>query len=511
VKKLIIAVIAIWGLVIAAAVGTGIVLLRDSDAPTEEAGPTDDPAEEPEERDLEYYYGQVLDWTPCGGSECAQLEVPLDYSDPSGDSIELALQRRTATGERVGSLVVNPGGPGAPGTVLVDIPGYFEDELYEAFDIVGFDPRGTGNSHPVDCITDEEMDVRLAQRPVPRTPEQIEEYADANRSFWEGCLELTGDLLAHVSTIETARDMDVLRAALDEEQLHYLGISYGTELGATYAELFPEQVGRFVLDSAVDPSLDFIEDALSQARGFERALRSYIRNCVDDGDCILGDSVGAGLRTLTALWANLEDDPLPTSDADGRELTVGYGYTGVLSALYSERMWSLLTLGLQQALEENDGTGLLQLADNYAWRDPGGRYDPLMEAFPSIRCLDDPSSIPIDEVEQYVDDFLDVAPTLGESWAWSLASCADFPVESAEEPVKISAEGAAPIMVLGITRDPATPYEEAVALAELLDSGFLVTLDGDGHGAYSSGNPCIVGAVHDLLVEGKTPDDTLTC
>ncbi|MCR1785014.1 alpha/beta hydrolase [Nocardioides carbamazepini] len=515
-RTLIVAVVTVWALVLAGAVGVGVVLLNGDDSDGDRGG--GDGARDalttkgPDGRTLEDFYDQEIVWSRCDQNECGTLEVPVDYQNPGDGSLKLALERTTATGDRVGSLVVNPGGPGAPGTATVtDAELYFADELRASYDIVGFDPRGTGDSAPVDCLTDEALDAYLAADPDPDTPEGIKEVEENSERFWTGCAARSGAVAGHVSTVEAARDMDVLRVALGEEQLDYFGFSYGTRLGATYAELFPDKVGRMALDGAVDPSLSARDGALSQAKGFETALRSYLQNCVDDGGCFLGDSVDAGLKTIKDLLASIDEEPLPTNDGEDRELTVGLAFYGLILPLYSEDNWSFLDQGLQQALD-GDGSTLLVLADFYGSREKGTYTDNSLEAISVINCLDDPWSITTDEVPANFPDFEKASPTFGEVFAWGLTACNGIPFASTDEPdLKIDGSGAAPIVVLGTTRDPATPYEEAVAMADQLESGVLVSRDGDGHTAYNKGNACIDDAVHAYLIEGTVPEDGLTC
>ena len=336
---------------------------------------------------------------------------------------------------------------------------------------------------------------------------------DGLADFWAGCLANSDGgaegVVGHVTTIEAARDMDVLRAALGEDQLDYFGASYGTKLGATYADLFPDKVGRLVLDGAVDVGLDSVSLSVGQAAGFERALTAYVDDCVESGDCFLGDTTADGLDTIAEVLADLDEDPLPTRD--DRELTVGTGFLGVITPLYNRDYWYLLDQGLETALE-GDGTTLQLLADAYASRNPDGSYaDNSTEAIYAINCLDDPFAITVDEVPDFIPRFLEASPTLGEVFAWGLIGCADIQVESSEPARDIKAAGAAPIVVVGTTRDPATPYEWAVALADQLESGVLVSRDGDGHTGYNSGNECVDEALEDYLIAGTVPEDGLEC
>lgn len=514
-KKLIVAVGVVWALVIAGAIGIGVVVLTGGDDDPE-PGPdtrvTDTASPTADGRTLEDFYAQEISWTDCGSDECGTLDVPISYQDPGAGSIELAVERAKATGQRVGSLVVNPGGPGAGGTYLAEqADSYFAADLRAAYDIVGFDPRGTGDSSPVDCLTDDELDAFIAADPDPDTPEEVIEGEENTEEFWAGCEAKSAELGAHVSTVEAARDMDVLRAVLGEDKLDYLGFSYGTRLGATYAELYPDKTGRLVLDGAVDPALGAREGALSQAAGFETALRSYIQSCVDEGDCFLGDDVDAGLRTIKDLLDTIDKEPLKTNDAEDRELTVGLAFYGLITPLYSKDNWSFLDQGLKAALD-GDGSVLLQLSDFYGSREKGKYTDNSLEAISVINCLDDPYSITADEVPAQFADFEKASPTFGKVFAWGLTACHGDPFKATDEPdLVIDGAGAAPIVVLGTTRDPATPYEEAVAMAKELESGVLVSRDGDGHTAYNKGNACIDDAVHDYLIDGKVPADGLKC
>ncbi|MEZ0577714.1 alpha/beta hydrolase [Nocardioides sp. MH1] len=522
-KKWIVAIVVIWALVIASGIAVAIVLVTGDDdggssadsssTPSDSAVPpsTSAPTADGDVPDgLESFYSQQIDWQSCGSDQCGTLQVPLDYSDPSGKTIGIAVEMSPATGQRIGSMVVNPGGPGAPGTdTATDADFYFAPELRESYDIVGFDPRGTGDSSPVDCLSDAELDDYVAGDPDPDTPAEVRDFSDEQASFWEECKAKSGDLGAHVSTIEAARDMDVLRAALGEDQLPYFGFSYGTRLGATYATLFPQNVGRFVLDGAVDPSLSTLDGAVSQAKGFETALRSYLKDCVDQGDCFLGDSVDAGLKTIKDLLASIDAKPLPT-DSD-RELTVGNAFYGLVTPLYAKDNWTYLDQGLQEALD-GDGSTLLFLSDFYGSRNDDGTYaDNSLEAISVINCLDDPWSIAPKQVPKYYPRFEKASPTFGDVFAWGLVACNGDPFRSTEPDLTIDGAGAAPIVVIGTTRDPATPYEEAQAMADQLESGVLLSRDGDGHTAYNKGNACIDDAVHAYFIDGTVPTDGTQC
>ncbi len=300
----------------------------------------------------------------------------------------------------------------------------------------------------------------------------------------------------------------MIRAALGQTTLTYAGFSYGTKLGATYAELFPEKVGRLVLDGAVDVSLPSRELSLAQAGGFETALRSYVGDCVEGGDCFLGETLDEGVQTISDLMDDIEDQPLPTQL--GRDLAVGNAFYGLIAPLYSRETWNLLDQGLSQALDGN-GSTLLLLSDFYASREGDTYTDNSAEAILAINCLDDPYAIDPSQVPAQYADFERASPTFGRVFAWGLVGCRGIEVQSSEAPLEIRGEGAAPIVVTGTTRDPATPYRWAVALAQQLESGVLITRDGDGHTAYNAGNECVDAAIEAYLIEGTVPEDGLEC
>ena len=514
-RRLVAAVLVIA--VVAAAAGLAVgLLLRDSGSspppgePRREVSP-ESGSDRPPASALERFYGQRLDWSGCGDHECARLTVPLDYERPEGRTLEVAVLRVPAEGRPQGSLVVNPGGPGAPGTAYAAAaPQVLGDALLRSYDVVGFDPRGTGTSAPVDCLSDGELDAYLASDPSPDDAAETDRYVGLVSSIGRGCYADDAQLAAHVSTVEAARDMDVLRSALGQRQLDYLGKSYGTRLGATYAELFPEQVGRFVLDGALDVSLSSRELSLGQAEGFETALRAYVSNCVESTDsCFLGDSVDEGLSRITDFIAEVDAEPLPAQGE--RELAVGNAFYGIVTPLYDRAYWTILS-GALRAGFDGDGSALLQLSDAYSSRRPDGGYaDNSGEAFVAINCLDDPYALSAARVPGQLEAFRAVSPTFGDVFAWGLTGCLGQVAESTEEPLEIDGAGAAPIVVVGTTRDPATPYVWSEALADDLESAVLVSRDGDGHTGYQSGNGCVDEAVESYYLDGTVPDDGLQC
>lgn len=463
---------------------------------------------------LEEFYAQPLEWSSCESSfECATLTVPVDYAEPDGATIDLALLRAKASGSAQGSLVVNPGGPGASGVDYAKMAGMvISAEVREVYDVVGFDPRGVARSAPLTCFTDEQMDDFLGGDPTPDDAQEEAESAQLLEEFADACAEAAPELVGHVSTVEAAKDMDVLRSALGEEELSYLGASYGTYLGATYASLFPENVGRFVLDGAIDPALTGVEMGLGQAEGFERATRAYVEDCVAGGDCPLGSDVDSAMAAIPAFLDQLDADPLPVRGDVNGELTEGWGLYGIIVAMYDQTAWPILSQAFSQAFD-GDGTMLMFLANIYASRSSDGSYEGNgMQAIYAVNCLDRPVEEGAGDLDSdaVLRQFTEVSPTWGRYLAGD-GACEYWPAQATETIEDYSAAGAAPIVVIGTTRDPATPYEWAEGLADTLDSGVLISYDGDGHTAYGRSNDCVDDAVDAYLLEGTVPQDGLTC
>ncbi|WP_328977582.1 alpha/beta hydrolase [Streptomyces canus] len=467
------------------------------------------------------YYGQKARWRSCGdpGFECATLKVPLDYDRSADGDVRLAVARKKATGpgKRLGSLFVNPGGPG--GSAIGYLQAYagigYPAAVRARYDMVAVDPRGVARSEPVECLDGRDMDTYAQTDITPDDARETTELVDAYKKFAEGCGVHSAKLLRHVSTVETARDMDIVRAALGDAKLNYVGASYGTFLGATYAGLFPGRSGRLVLDGAMDPSLPASRLNLDQTVGFETAFQSFAKDCVQQPDCPLGTKTtttaqaGQKLRTF---FAKLDAHPIPTGDADRRSLGEALATTGVIAAMYDESSWAQLREALGSAMKEKDGAGLLVLADSYYARGADGRYSNLMSANAAVNCLDLPPAFGSpEEVEKAVPTFEKASPVFGEGLAWASLNCAYWPVGPTGEPHRIKAEGAAPIVVVGTTRDPATPYRWARSLAAQLSSARLLTYDGDGHTAYGRGSTCIDSAIDAYLLRGTPPVDGKRC
>ncbi|MFJ4439567.1 alpha/beta hydrolase [Streptomyces sp. NPDC088923] len=489
-------------------------------------------AEPPYEARLAPYYGQHLDWHPCGkpaprpaagrvaarerGFSCAKVRVPLDYADPGGAEVRLSVARKPANGpgERLGSLLLNPGGPG--GSAVDFLTGYAGEHYPEAvrarYDLVGVDPRGVGHSAPVHCLDGPAMDRWAA---TDLTPDDAAETAALRRSFHgfaDACRSRTGELLGHVSTAEAARDLDLVRAVLGERRLDYVGASYGTFLGATYAELFPRRVGRMVLDGAMDPSISSRRLNLDQTAGFETAFRAFLRDCARREDCPLPTAEPAADRALAAFLHALDRAPLRTGDST-RKLTEAQATTGILAALYTEAAWPALRRALAEARSgDKDGTMLLSMSDAYYERGADGHYSPLMAANAAVNCLDAPAAFTGPAaVRAALPDFEKASPAFGRALAWTALTCADWPHRPTGTPHRITAPGAPPIVVVGTTRDPATPYRWARSLAAQLTSGHLLTYEGDGHTAYNRGSTCIDTILTTYLLTGTPPTPHTTC
>ncbi|CEA06589.1 Carboxylesterase A precursor [Arthrobacter saudimassiliensis] len=461
--------------------------------------------------ELRDYYTQDVDWTDCGEFRCATVEVPLSYDEPDGERIDLSVIMAEADGSPRGTILINPGGPGGSGYTTVEetLEQVTTDRLRGEYNILGFDPRGVGRSTPIECLTDEEMDEARAESFDPDTEEGLAAAQASAAELAAKCAENTGALLGHVDTGSAARDMDILRALAGDPELNYLGFSYGTFLGATYAELFPERVGRLVLDAGLDPAASNEEITLGQAAGFEQAIRTYVADCQTGSGCPLPGDVDDGVQTLADLFAKIEASPLTAGD--GRTVTASMFVSGFILPLYNDANWPVLTQALSDALDGNPDL-MLYLSDLSADRNEDGSYETNSTvAFNAINCLDYPMETDPEQMREDARELEKASPTLGSYLGYGGLTCAAWPHEPVGTPHEINAEGAAPILVVGTTGDPATPYEWSVALAEQLDSGVLLTWEGEGHTAYGRGSDCIADAVDDYFIDGTVPEDGMVC
>jgi pimeloyl-ACP methyl ester carboxylesterase len=465
---------------------------------------------------LARYYGQKLHWTPCdNGFQCARLLVPFDYSRPAWKRFSLPVIRLPAAdpARRVGDLVINPGGPGGSGVQYAeDARSVISPAVLDRFDIVGFDPRGVGGSQPaVHCMTGPQLDRYFDTTVTPSTRAQLATVVAEAKLFASQCARNSGPLLPYVGTQNAARDMDVLRAALGQPRLTYLGKSYGTFLGAWYAQLFPHRVRALVLDGALDPDATAADINLTQAEGFETALRSFAANCMTQSHCPLGQTggPGAGIGKLQGLLNRATRTPLANDLGDGRAADGALLLEGVIAALYSRSYWPTLRSALDEAFGGN-GTLLIELADALWGRSPNGSYSNEVDANVAVNCIDRPWPRRLPVWQAAAAAAQRAAPQFGGAAVWSSLPCAYWPVKAAPPP-KITAAGAPPILVVGTTRDPATPFRWAKALAGDLKSGVLLGRNGDGHTAYMMGSSCIDGIVNDYLISGAVPRNGTMC
>ena len=476
---------------------------------------TSTPTGESVSAELEPYYSQVLEWAVCEDEfQCATVQAPLDWSDPGRDSIDLAIIRAVASGTRLGSLLINPGGPGGSGFEFVrDSLDYaVSARLKASYDVVGFDPRGVNKSSAVDCYDKPSEMTDFLYELSPNdfgTEAWIDDLEKSSAQFGAACLEHTGELLGYVDTVSAARDLDLLRAVLGDEKLNYLGYSYGTLLGATFAELYPKKTGRLVLDGAVDPATTDFEVTATQAQGFESALRAYLADCMTGTECPFRGSVDESMTEIRAMFEGLDVSPLRASD--GRLLGSGAMFNALILPLYSQSGWPYLT-ELFVEVFSGEADLAFQLADSYYGRNTDGTFlDNSTEAFIAINCLDYKPTSTRQTLHDEAAELARLAPVLGRQMSYGGTSCADWPFPSTRERVPIAASGSAPIVVVGTTNDPATPYEWAQALAGQLENGYLVTYEGEGHTAYNKSNSCVNDAVDNYFIDGTVPETDPLC
>lgn len=459
-----------------------------------------------------------LAWSRCQareqrmvGMECASLEVPRDPGDPEGAAVQLALGRVKSSGsssQRIGSIVLNPGGPGGSGIeFLAGAAVAFPEELRERFDLVSFDPRGVGASSPVRCLEDEAKDEQLAGDLSPDTPEELDRAYEEQGELLEACESNSGDMLEHMSTADVAADLDRIRAAVGDEKLTYVGFSYGTSIGAVYASLFPERVRALVLDGAVGPDPDWQEESIVQATGFERVFDRFVAACNADERCPLAPDAEAAVAQARA---SLESEPV-TVGRGGDERTMGpdqFDY-GLMTALYDTSTWATTASAVAQ-VRSGGAEQLFTLMDRQTGREPDGSYDNSSDAQVMVSCADTPDRPDRAAAEAFAATVEQAAPRFGRMFATSGVSCSGWP-DAANPPPEISAPDAPPIVVVGTVGDPATPYEWAEQLSAALTSSVLLTYEGDGHTAMLTGGECIERALTSYLVDLRVPDPGTRC
>jgi pimeloyl-ACP methyl ester carboxylesterase len=454
----------------------------------------------------------VLDEAAVQGLQCTTVKVPKAWDDPGAGDVEISLVRLPATGDAKGSLLTNPGGPGGSGVDFLAQSGdyLFSQKVRENYDLISFDPRGVSRSEGIECLDDSQTDEYRADTYDGGTPEGLTKSLDWMQKISDACEKNSGDLLPYLDTYSAARDMDVLRSAVGDDSLNYLGFSYGTYLGATYADLYPDRVGRFVLDGVMDPSLTGDQIVEGQAKGFQQATEQFAKFCIKQEDCPLtGSTPEEATKELTDLLDSISDDPISTKDPD-RPLTGALATAGVQMMMYSDDYWSLGVQALSDAAD-GDGSTLLALADLSAGRQDDGTYKGNdLFAINAVNCLDHPGVASLDWQKQESARLLKEYPAAGMT-DYSQAMCDTWPVKPLREPAEVHAKGSDQIVVIGTTRDPATPYAWAKSLDSQLDNSTLITFDGDGHTAYSRSGGCVEDAVDAYLVDGTSPRKGLTC
>lgn len=481
---------------------------------------------------LKPFYTQQLTWEDCGPVDCATVKAPLDWDQPELGSIDIAINKSAALEpkKRLGTLFLNPGGPGGSGISMIAMgaAGAVSPDVTLSYDVIGFDPRGVGQSTSVKCFgtpADQNefiYDTDTLDIPYNKgTAEYIELSKAKTAKFAGDCANLTGELINHTDTVSTAKDLDLLRAVMKDTHLNYIGFSYGTFLGATYAELFPKHVGRMVLDGAIDPSITGKEMAIAQTAGFEKALRQFAAfdatnkisptrgPSVKQGE-YASDSgeIDASMKKIASILDQLEKTPLVGTDSrvvDGDVLSMA-----IASYLYSKMSWMLLTQVFAD-VQAGKADSTLAGADAYFGRNEDGTYaSNITEANNAINCLDYvwPTT---EELHGQLPEYEAVAPTVGK-YMLSDSNCNSWPAKTERTPHKVEAKGSSDILVIGTVNDPATPYKWSVALAEQLSKGHLITYQGEGHTVYNhGGNACIDSTVDKFLISGIVPEKDPNC
>jgi len=461
------------------------------------------------------YYHQKLSWSTCGSSlKCSSVRVPIDYAHPAAGSIKISINWLASTGNaNLGWLLENPGGPGGSGVDFVASGGsqVGSYELRKHYNVVGFDPRGVMRSAKVKCLNSTDTDHLLYDDfGAPGSDEEIANTRVEMKKFITACQKNTGKVLGFVDTVSAAKDMDVIRSALGSAKLNYLGFSYGTFLGTTYAALFPKNVGKMVLDGAMDPSVTDEQQSLNQLKAFDQALRNYLADCLSKSSCQFTGTVSTALTKIQALFKSLETKPINTDS--GRKLTADSAITGLIMTLYSNDYWQYLDDAFQRVFR-GDGTAFLALADFYNDRQKDGSYATnTLEANIAVSCLDSRADSSASAMAAQNAKALAISPFLGRYWLNGGLGCEQWPYPIAKRPASYSAKGSSPILVVGTTGDPATPYWQAQNLAnKILANGHLVTFNGEGHTAYGRSNSCVVKAVDNYLMRSFVPKVDPNC
>ena len=460
-----------------------------------------------------------IEWGSCNEQlaalaslRCGRLEVPLDHDDPDGPTIELELARAASKGspeERIGSLVINPGGPGASGVeFLAGAVQVMPSSITDRFDLVSFDPRGVGASSPVSCIDDDDKAESLDGDLTPDDPDEVAEAVEQQKELLEGCRERSADLLEHMGTADVAADLDLIREAVGDEQLTYLGYSYGTAIGAAYATMFPQSARALVLDGSVSPGASEEEITLAQAQGFDTTYAHFVERCNATPDCPLGPDAATAVAEVRNRLAS---DPVRSfSEEHGtRELGPDQFDLALATALYDTSLWGTTATAIAQ-IDDSGADVLWTLIDRQTGRQPDGTFDNSTEARTVVNCSDTTDRPTVDEAEAAAGRIRAAAPVFGEALGWATLSCVGWPQAATPLP-ELTGAGAPPVLVIGTLGDPATPYLWSQQMSEALESAVLLTYEGDGHTAFLRGGLCIEDAVVDYLVELTVPQPGTRC
>ena len=455
---------------------------------------------------LSGYYAQEIDWKSCRQDfQCATLAVPIDYTKLSTGTFEIALLKYEArTSKKLGSIIVNPGGPGGSGVDYAYAAEYiFSPAILDRYDIVGFDPRGVSRSAPIRCLSDKELDANNNSDSKPDNDAEFQQILQDTKKYVEKCKDKNKYLTSY-STANVARDLDILREAVGDKQLNYMGKSYGTYLGTLYAHFFPEKVGRVVLDGAVDPSISNFQQTLTQAVGFDQAFTSFVADCIKEKNCTLPKDMNAAVAEMQKLFSEAANKPLPTKRNSGRALSESMMVLGTASAMYdSQTGWPQLRRAIAEA-QKGYGDTFLKLADEYTGRQNDGSYpNNEFDSGAVIDCLDFNEPRTVKQIRSDVKAFAKEAPLFGPYLAYGGVTCEFFNQNNEEtiEPITT----ANPVIVIGTTGDPATPYEWAQGLSKLLTNSRLISLTGEGHTGQGQGNACIDAQVDEYYIYNLQP------
>ncbi len=460
---------------------------------------------------LEQYYRQAVHWVDCGGPECAQIKVPLDYAHPNGKTVSLAVTRVPASGERLGALFVNPGGPGGSGFDYAKSANLsLSHGVTEHYDVIGVDPRGVSKSDPAVCLTDAQRDEVAAVDFTADSPDDKARLIAVGQLPAKGCKANADPEFRFMDTVSVARDFDIVRQLVGDPSFNYLGKSYGTAIGTDYAELFPERVGRMVLDGVLPTDLGLEDVTKEQARAFEASFLDFAEDCAGKDDCPYqgtGQEIASRLREFLT---HLDAEPLVVRD---RELNSSLATSAVLSYLYfPSRDYPRLRSALSDAVTNGRGEALMQLLDERSGRQLDGRYvDNAADAFYAVTCLDRQYQATVKHIGQLAQEWEQFSPTFGAGLAWGLFPCANWPAKADGPMAKVNIQQTAPILIVSTEHDPATPAKWGRMLSTQIPNSGLLVWDAYNHTAYQQGSSCIDAAVDDYLLRGNMPTANAVC